>query len=86
MTKFKEQKRLVALFFAVMFFDATSAFAQNSIQSEVWEVTQQQDFQYTQKVITEDPQTTISFTQHQATGEYEFYRTIMGNPNIQSVL
>jgi hypothetical protein len=78
---------LVKAFALVLFMGLNaSAFAQNSIQGVVWEVTQQQDIQYTQKVITEDPQTTISFTQHQSTGEYEFYRTIMGNPNIQSVL
>ncbi|MDR1726097.1 MAG: hypothetical protein LBR28_06890 [Bacteroidales bacterium] len=53
MIRIKEQKTLVALVFTVMVFSAKSAFAQNSIQSEV---TQQQDIQYTQKVITEDPQ------------------------------
>ncbi|MDR1846958.1 MAG: hypothetical protein LBR17_02440 [Bacteroidales bacterium] len=84
MIRIKEQKRLVALFFAVMFFDATGAFAQNSIQSEVKEIQSPTGQPYTQKIIFDT--VSISFSQSGYTNNpYIFYRTKVGSPTATEV-
>jgi hypothetical protein len=75
MIKIKEQKRLVALFFAVMVFDATSANAQ-SIKSEVKEINTATGVPYTQKIVALNNDTTIAFTQSiNGNMPYVFYLT-----------